>query len=152
MLNRAVLTGRITAAPEVHKTQSGLSVCSFTLAVDDGREKDKVHFINCVVWRQGADFLGQYAGKGDLIAVDGRITSRSYTKDGQRVYVTEVVADNVYIEAHKGQNQKNDNFPAEPQNRSQMAQNQPQTGYNQQSYPEEEFGGGFDISSADLPF
>ena len=105
-MNSVVLVGRITANPEVRKTQSGLSVCSFTLAVI-GRKKEDVDFINCVAWRQLADFLGQYAKKGDLIGVDGRITSRTYERDGQKVYVVEVVADEVKILAHK-QSQQNE--------------------------------------------
>lgn len=105
-MNSVVLVGRITANPEVRKTQSGLSVCSFTLAVI-GRKKEDVYFINCVAWRQLADFLGQYAKKGDLIGVDGRITSRTYERDGQKVYAVEVVADEVKILAHK-QNQQNE--------------------------------------------
>ena len=150
MLNRAVLTGRLTRDVEVRQTQSGLSVASFTLAVDAGKDKP-ADFINCVVWRQGADFLGQYSHKGDMIGVDGRIATRSYDKNGQNEYVTEVVADKVEILAHKGDKQQAGNSPAPQQNRSQTDWNRSQT-YNQQSYPEEDYSGGIVINSDDLPF
>ena len=100
MLNRIVLIGRLTKAPELRYTQSGKAVCSFTLAVDrpytgaDGnREAD---FINIVVWNKQGESCAQYLGKGKLAAVDGRLQIRSYEgQDGQRRYVTEVIADNV---------------------------------------------------------
>lgn len=158
-INRAVLVGRLTKDVEVRKTQSGLSVAQITVAIDNGKGKP-ADFINCVVWRQGADFLGQYAGKGDLIGVDGRITTRSYDRDGQRVYVTEVVADTVQILAKNRQNQPQEsgntygqgNTYAQ-QNPSQNAQNRPtqQSMDNGFGIPND-FGGGFSIDSSDLPF
>lgn len=100
MINRVVLVGRLTRDVEVRKTQSGLSVASFTVACDNRRrqqdgtsQNNTADFINCVAWRQSADFLGQYARKGALIGVDGRIQTRSYDRDGQKVYVTEVVVE-----------------------------------------------------------
>lgn len=100
MLNRIVLIGRLTKDPELRHTQSGKAVCSFTLAVDrpytgaDGsREAD---FINIVVWNKTAENCAQYLSKGKLAAVDGRLQIRSYEdKNGQRRYVTEVVAEAV---------------------------------------------------------
>ena len=153
-MNRATITGRLARDVEVRKTQSGLSVASFTVAVDDDTGKDKPpFFINCVVWRQGAEFLGQYAQKGDMVGVDGKITTRSYqNQNGQKVNLTEVLADKVEILAHKGQNQRNDNFSAPQQNRSQTdwnrSQMRQQPNNNQQSWD----AGGLDISSDDLPF
>jgi single-strand DNA-binding protein len=105
MINRAVIIGRLTSDVEVRKTQSGLSVSTFTVAVPDSRNKDITNFINCVAWRQSADFLGQYSHKGDLVAVDGKITTRSYERDGHKVYVTELVADEVqFIQVHSDGN------------------------------------------------
>ena len=103
MINRVVLVGRLTKDVEVRKTPSNLSVASFTVACDrrgsrgqDGQQQ--ADFINCVAWRQTADFLGQYARKGALVGVDGRIQTRSYdNRDGQKVYITEVLADSVQI-------------------------------------------------------
>lgn len=100
MLNRIVLIGRLTRDPELRFTPNGHAVCSFTLAVDrpftnqDGnREAD---FINIVVWNKQGENCAQYLAKGRLAAVDGRLQIRSYDgNDGQRRYVTEVIADNV---------------------------------------------------------
>lgn len=103
MINRAVLVGRLTRDVEVRKTQSGISCAMFTVACDRNRKKDEnsneptADFISCVAWRQPADFLGQYAHKGSLVGVDGRIQTRTYEKDGQRIYMTEVVADQVRL-------------------------------------------------------
>lgn len=96
MINREVLVGRLTKDCEVKKTQSGISTCSFTVACD--RRGEGTDFINCVAWRQSADFLGQYAKKGALVGVDGHIQTRNYDdKDGKKIYVTEVVADTVML-------------------------------------------------------
>lgn len=100
MLNRIVLIGRLTKDPELRYTQSGKAVCAFTLAVDrpylannGNREAD---FINIVVWNKTAENCAQYLAKGKLAAVDGRLQIRSYDgQDGQRRYITEVIADNV---------------------------------------------------------
>lgn len=99
MINRTTLTGRLTKDVELRQTQSGTSVASFTLAVDrqftnkDGsREAD---FINCVMWRKSAENFAKFTHKGALVGIDGRIQTRNYeNQQGQRVYVTEVVADN----------------------------------------------------------
>jgi single-strand DNA-binding protein len=99
MINSVSLTGRITKDIELKYTQSGIAVGSFTLAVDrqfrsenGDRETD---FINCVIWRKSAENLSQYTRKGSLIGVSGHLQVRNYeNKQGQRVYVTEVVVDN----------------------------------------------------------
>ena len=102
MINRVIITGRLTKDVEVRKTQSGLSCANFTVACDRFRKKDdqeqSADFINCVAWRQAADFLGSYAQKGMLVGIDGKIQTRSYeNRDGQKVYITEVLADSVQI-------------------------------------------------------
>jgi single-strand DNA-binding protein len=100
MLNRVVLMGRLVADPELKTTPSGVSVTSFRIAVDrsyvkQGEER-KADFIDVVCWRQTAEFVCRYFGKGSLIAVDGQLQSRTYqAKDGTNRYVTEVVAENV---------------------------------------------------------
>ncbi len=108
MLNRIVLIGRLTRDPELRFTPNGRAVCSFTLAVDrnftsqDGtRETD---FINIVVWGKQAENCGQYLAKGRMAAVDGRLQIRSFEgNDGQKRYVTEVVADNVrFLSSREG--------------------------------------------------
>lgn len=100
MLNRVILIGRLTRDPELRYTPSGVAVAQFTLAVDrpftnqaGEREAD---FINIVTWRQLAETCANYLRKGRLTAVEGRLQVRNYeNNEGRRVYVTEVVADNV---------------------------------------------------------
>ena len=100
MLNRVVLMGRLVSDPELKTTASGISVTSFRIAVDRGYvkqgEERKADFIDIVCWRQTAEFVCRYFGKGAMIAVDGQLQSRTYqAKDGTNRYVVEVVADNV---------------------------------------------------------
>lgn len=113
-VNRAVILGRLTADPEVRKTQTGLSVCSFTVAADriqKAGEEKKADFISCVAWRQSAEYLAQYGRKGNWVSVDGRLQTRTYDKDGRTVYVTEVVADNVSLIGNNNSAQNEQNKP-----------------------------------------
>lgn len=98
-MNKVYLIGRMTKDAEIRTTQNQTMVATFTLAVDR-RFKDKdgqrqADFISCVAWRQTADFLSRYATKGSKIAVCGEIQTRNYDKDGKKIYVTEVVVDEV---------------------------------------------------------
>lgn len=99
MFNLAVLTGRLTADPELKKTQSGISVTSFTIAVDrdyKSGEERKTDFINIVAWRQTAEFVTKHFTKGSLIGIEGTIQTRKYQdRDGNNRTAFEVVADNV---------------------------------------------------------
>ena len=99
MLNRVILMGRLTADPELKKTNSDISVTSFSLAVDRnyGKGADRqTDFINCVAWRQTAEFISRYFHKGSMIAVEGSIQTSSYTdKNGNNRKQVEVVANNV---------------------------------------------------------
>jgi len=102
MINRVVLVGRLTKDIELKKTNSNTSVCSFTLACNRRFQSKEpgaqtADFINCIAWRQSADFLAQYASKGAIVGVEGRIQTRSYDGQNGKVYVTEVVADNVQL-------------------------------------------------------
>ena len=102
MINNVVLIGRLTRDPELRYTPSNIAVATFNLAVnrnfknqDGEREAD---FINCVMWQKSAENLANWTRKGMLIGVTGRIQTRSYeNQQGQRVYVTEVVADSFQI-------------------------------------------------------
>ncbi|QGX01226.1 single-stranded DNA-binding protein [Streptococcus ruminicola] len=102
MINNVVLVGRMTRDAELRYTPSNQAVATFTLAVNRNfknqngeREAD---FINCVIWRQQAENLANWAKKGTLIGVTGRIQTRNYeNQQGQRVYVTEIVADSFQI-------------------------------------------------------
>ncbi|GIO63543.1 single-stranded DNA-binding protein [Paenibacillus cineris] len=99
MLNRVILIGRLTKDPELRYTPSGVAVTQFTLAVDRPFTKDgekEADFIPVVTWRQLAETCANYLRKGRLTAVEGRIQIRNYeNNEGKRVYVTEVIADNV---------------------------------------------------------
>lgn len=111
MMNRVELIGRLTRDPELRKTQNGTSVCSFTLAVDrriKSPGQPDADFITCVAWNKTAENMTRYLHKGSLIAVEGRIQTRSYdNQQGQRVYVTEVVADSVQFLESRRQAEQN---------------------------------------------
>ena len=106
-INNVVLAGRLTAAPEVKQTQTGFSVCSFTVAVDrayKSGEERQADFINCVAWRGTAEFVGKYFNKGDMIGIIGSIQTRSYDdKDGNKRKAVEVVAREVSFVGGKRQ-------------------------------------------------
>ena len=98
-MNNICITGRLTSAPEIKKTTSGVSVCSVSIAVDrdyKANGEKATDFIPCVFWRGTAEFVGKYFSKGDMIAVLGSLESRKYTdKDGNNRTMWEVKADNV---------------------------------------------------------
>ncbi|GIO11975.1 single-stranded DNA-binding protein [Cohnella xylanilytica] len=104
MLNRVILIGRLTKDPELRYTPAGVAIAQFTLAVDrpfsrdsgGGEREREADFIPIVTWRQLAETCANYLRKGRLAAVEGRIQVRNYeNNEGRRVYVTEVIADNV---------------------------------------------------------
>lgn len=140
MINTFICVGRLTRDVELKKTQSGLSVSSFTVAVDRDLPSEKrqqsgvqtADFINCTAWRQTAEFISRYGLKGMLIAIKGRMTSRTYDRnDGSRATVTECLVENVNILERKKEAQ-------------QTQENQEPQWNNQDN--------GFDISNDDLPF
>ena len=105
-MNNVVLIGRLCADPELRYTPSGVATCSFRLAVDKGLSKDKkqemeskgqptADFINIVVWGKQAENCANYLAKGRLVAIQGRLQSRSWETENGRRYVTEVVANQV---------------------------------------------------------
>ena len=98
-INRVVLTGRLTKDVDLKATTSGQNVVSFSIAVDSfqkDQDNNKIaYFINCVAWEKQAQYLGQYCKKGNLLAVEGRLQTRSYDGKSGKVYVTEVVCDRV---------------------------------------------------------
>lgn len=112
MLNRVILMGRITQDLELKTTASGISVTSFSIAVDRNYvkqgEQRQTDFINIVCWRQQAEFVCRYFGKGSMIAIEGQLQSRTYqAKDGTNRYVTEVVADNVSFTGERREQNNN---------------------------------------------
>ena len=111
MLNKVILMGRLVADPDVRSTPSGVSVTTFSLAVDRGYakpgEEKQVDFIQIVCWRSTADFVGKYFSKGQLVAVEGAIRTRNYTdQSGTKRYITEVVANEVFFAEGKKQQQQ----------------------------------------------
>ncbi|MCG2086116.1 single-stranded DNA-binding protein [Staphylococcus epidermidis] len=111
MINRVILVGRLTKNPEYRQTPNGVSVATFTLAVNrpftNSQGEREADFINVVVFRRQAENVNNYLSKGSLAGVDGRIQSRSYeNQEGRRVFVTEVVAENVQFMDSKGSNQQ----------------------------------------------
>jgi single-strand DNA-binding protein len=142
MTNRAVLVGRLTKDSELRFTPNGIAVTTFTLAVNrpfkNANGEQEADFINIVVWKKAAENVANYTSKGSLVAIDGRIQTRSYeNKDGQRVYVTEVVADSVqFLETKKRE--------AQQQNSQQRYTSDPGTPF--------QGGQPVDISDDDLPF
>ena len=108
MINNTVLVGRLTKDVELRYTPSNVAVATFTLAVNRTFKNEngerEADFINCVMWRQQAENLASWAKKGALIGITGRIQTRSYdNQQGQRVYVTEVVAEQFQLLESKGQ-------------------------------------------------
>ena len=126
MLNRVILMGRLVSDPELKTTPSGVSVTTFRIAVDrnyvKSGEERKADFFDIVCWRQTAEFVCRYFGKGSLIAVEGQLQSRTYqAKDGSNRYVVEVVADNV---SFTGERRDNSNSGYSNQGYNQGYQNQ----------------------------
>lgn len=163
-MNKVLLTGRITRDPEIRYTQSGVGTVSFSLAVDrqirDAAGNRQADFINCVAWRNQAEFISRYIKKGYMLCVEGRITSRSYQgQDGQMHYVTEVVVDQVENLTPRQNDQAGYNQTTVPGGYQQPSYQQPsyqpsyqqpaqQTGYNADPIP----ASNMNVDDDDLPF
>lgn len=174
MLNRAVLTGRLTRDVDLRYTQSGTAVGTFSLAVDrrftNQQGEREADFINCVIWRKSAENFANFVHKGSLVGIDGRIQTRNYeNQQGQRVYVTEVVVENFALleprsaRNNNANNQQNGNAPQQNNGNSNPFDNnsKPNNGNannnngGNKSNPNDPFansGDSIDISDDDLPF
>ena len=110
MANNITMTGRLTAAPELKVTSSGISVCSFTLAVKRPHTKDVVDFIPCQAWRQGAEYLTKYGAKRYMVAVTGALTTRKWqdTNGNNRINY-DVVCDSVELLESRSSGEGNNN-------------------------------------------
>lgn len=101
MINRVIVEGRLTKDPVLRKTQNGASVVSYTIACNRRFKQDgqpEADFISCIAWKKTADVVVQYTQKGSLVGVEGRIQTRNYDdKDGKKVFVTEVITDNISL-------------------------------------------------------
>lgn len=156
MINKVVLIGRLTRDLELRKTPSGASCISFNLAVDRSRKSDgqpDADFIGCVAWNKTADIMNQYLHKGSLIAIEGRIQTRSYdNQQGQRVYVTEVVTEGLtFLDPKKSQSQGGYDGNSNYANQGNYNQ-----GYGQQTkeanYTSEYGDDSLDVALDDLPW
>ena len=162
MINRVILTGRLTKDPELRKTQTGKSVANFTVAVDRMRRKDQevadTDFISCQAWNKTAEYIGNYAKKGTLIGVDGRIQTRNYDNaSGQKVHVTEVVCERVEIQRQastqgSGKQQTRSNQGSQYGDDGGFANSYTSAGYQDPFANDYSSDPTLDISSDDLPF
>lgn len=158
MINRVVLVGRVTKDVEVRKTTSGLSVAQFTVACNRRQSANsperQADFINCVAWRQTADFMSQYCKKGSLVGVEGRIQTRNYDNaEGRRVYVTEVICDSVQLLARPNQTGAPVVNNAQPSmNNTYPADDFANNAFDDNGFDDFTSGVSLDISSDDLPF
>ena len=156
MINNVVLVGRLTRAVDLRYTSNGTAYASFTLAVDrdfkNQNGEKETDFINCVMWRKPAENLANYTKKGSLIGIEGRIQTRNYdNQQGQRVYVTEVLAERFhFLESSKTAN--NDVLSNEGTNTLPFNKNQNSSGNFANSDPFTANGEAFDVSDSDLPF
>ena len=116
-MNKVILIGRLTKDPELRYTQSGTGVATFTLAVNrrfsNQNGEREADFINCVAWQKSAEFVANYFKKGQEMALEGRLQVRTYDgNDGQRKWVTEVVADQIEFVGAKKNSDSNNNSTA----------------------------------------
>lgn len=157
MINNVTLVGRLTKDPDIRYTGNGTAVATFTLAVNrnftNASGEREADFPNCVIWRKPAETLANYARKGSLIGVTGRIQTRNYeNQQGQRVYVTEVVCENFQLlEKRADDNQQ----PQQIQQQTNQKQGNLDTfGEFGNQHKPDPFGNSssIDISDDDLPF
>ena len=111
MINRVILTGRLTDTPELRYTTSGNAVVAFNLAVNrqfrNQNGEREADFIRCIIWRKSAENFSNFTHKGSLVGIDGRLQTRSYdNQQGQRVYVTEVNVDSFALLESRQSNQQ----------------------------------------------
>lgn len=142
MINNTTLVGRLVKDIDLRYTSNGTATGTFTLAVNrpfkNAQGEQEVDFINCAIWRKNAENFANFTRKGSLVGITGRIQTRNYeNKEGQRVYVTEVVADNFAL-----LEKKSDNAP----------QSQPQQTNQRQSDPFASHGEPFSVTDDMLPF
>ncbi|MBQ3297213.1 MAG: single-stranded DNA-binding protein [Bacilli bacterium] len=157
-MNKVFLIGRLTRDPELRYTGNNTPVATFSLAVNrnfsNQQGEREADFINIVVWRKQAENVKNYLSQGSQVAIDGRIQTRSYDdKDGQKRYVTEVVADNVEFLGSKNSsnNSSNGSHNEEPTPYDFGDEKEPK-GTDVDSNPFADFGSSIEISDDELPF
>lgn len=160
MLNKIIIHGRLTRDPELRTTQSGTPVASFTVACDrdfsDQPGDRQADFIDCVAWRSGAEFVSKYFHKGQMILVEGRLTSRKWTdKDGNKRTSWEIIADHTYFGEPKRED-RGDSYGGyqTPPSSTGNSYNPPPSSYSNaapQQYKQQTFTE-LDDSDGELPF
>ncbi len=162
-MNNVVLVGRTTKEVDLKYTPSGTEVGQFTIAVTRPFKNKQTNeyesdFINCVIWQKPAETFANYVRKGHQVSVQGRLQTRNYEKDGNRVYVTELVVENFTFlsngqnnEPQQRNNNSNTNTQASIQNNN-RTQNNANYGYNSNDDPFLKGGTSIDILDSDLPF
>lgn len=152
MINNCTLMGRLVSDPELKKTPAGVSVTSFRIAVerdyvskDGNREAD---YITIICWRQTAEFVCRYFGKGNMIAIQGKLQTRTYQdSEKKNHYLTEVIADKASFTGEKSNHQQ-----ATPQQQAAPQQAAPQQAAPQQAAPQQQAFTDMDMNVDDLPF
>lgn len=167
-MNKAILIGRLTRDPELRYTSSNRAVCQFTVAIDrpftnQASGQREADFINVVAWDKTGENVGKYMTKGRLIAVEGRIQTRNYeNNEGRKVYVTEVIANNVqFLESRNAQNTNNNSINSMPEPPMEKTpydfandneKNETEQTIDTENDPFASFGEQIEISDNDLPF
>ena len=167
-MNKAILIGRLTRDPELRYTSSNRGVCQFTVGIDrpftnQASGQREADFISVVAWDKTGENVGKYMTKGRLIAVEGRIQTRNYeNNEGRRVYVTEVIANNVqFLESRNAQNTNNNSINSMPEPPMEKTpydfandneKNEVEQTMDTENDPFASFGEQIEISDNDLPF
>lgn len=158
MINRAILVGRLTRDPELRYTQGGAAVAKFTVAVNrtfkNAQGEREADFINCIIWRKAAENFANFTKKGSLVGIEGRIQTSSYeNQQGQRVYRTDVNADNFSLLESRAESEqrKSNNNSNQPSNQHSNSSNK-QSNNNQMTGDPFADGKQIDISDDSLPF
>jgi len=96
-MNKVILCGRLVRDPEAKTTQTGKTVCKFTLAVDRAKKDAGADFLPCVAWDKTAELIAKYFAKGRKLLLEGRIQTGSYEKDGKKVYTTDIMVEKIHF-------------------------------------------------------
>jgi single-strand DNA-binding protein len=149
MMNRVVLVGRLVRDPnELRRSANNNAVISFTLAVDNRftkQEDRKADYVPCVAWSKTAEIVSQYARKGALVGVEGRLQSRNYEKEGQKIFVLELLVDNIQFLETKA--------VAEQRRAAEASSPAPRSSPTKQAMPEvEDDSSQINLNDDDLPF
>ncbi len=155
-MNKVFLIGRLTRDPEIRYTGENNAVANFSIAVNRNytnqageREAD---FINIIAWRKQAENIAKYLGKGSQVAIDGRIQTRTYEKDGKKNYVTEVVADSVEFLDARASRERQDRPADEADISPKDFAPSSDEGNDIKSDPFADFGASIEINDDELPF